>query len=215
MRIAILGGTGDLGLGLAVRFSEAGHHVVLGSRDAERGRTIAAGLQRANVSGAENAEAARAADVVILTIPFKGHAEFLTAVSGALEDKIVVDTTVSMGPKRAFMPPAAGSAAAEAQVLLPRAHVVAAFHTLSAHLLADTARALDQDVLVCGRDAASKATVLDLTATIGARGVDAGGLDAAATLEALAVLLINLNIRYRTRDLGIRIAHLPADARPR
>ncbi|HET8679134.1 MAG TPA: NADPH-dependent F420 reductase [bacterium] len=215
MRIAILGGTGDLGRGLAARFSEAGHDVVLGSRDAGRAGAIAAGLQRPNVSGAENSEAARAADVVILTVPFNGHAEFVAAVSGSLEGKIVVDTTVSMGPKRAFMPPAAGSAAAEAQALLSGARVVAAFHTLSASLLADTARPLDQDALICGQDPAAKAMVIDLSATIGARGVDAGGLDAAATLEALAVLLINLDARYRRRDLGIRIAHLPADARPR
>lgn len=215
MRIAILGGTGDLGRGLAVRFSAAVHDVVLGSRDAERARTTAAGLQGAHISGADNAEAARAADVVIFAIPFKGHAEFLEALSGPLEAKIVVDTTVSMGPKRTFMPPVAGSAAAEAQTLLPRARVVAAFHTLSASLLADVARPLDQDVLICGQDPAAKTTVIDLSATIGARGVDAGGLDAAATLEALAVLLVNLDIRYRRRDLGIRIAHLPADARPR
>ncbi|MGH2405635.1 MAG: NADPH-dependent F420 reductase [bacterium] len=215
MRIAILGGTGDLGLGLAVRFCASGQDVVIGSRDPQRGSTIAARLGLRNATGTGNSEAARAADLAVLTIPSEGHAEFVRAVASPLADKIVVDATVSMGTKRTFVPPAAGSAAAETQALVPRARVIAAFHTLSAHLLVDPARPLDQDVLVCGDDSAGKGVILDLVSVIGARGVDAGGLDAAATLEALAVLLINLNIRYRRRDLGVRIAHLPADARPR
>ncbi|MGQ0549291.1 MAG: NADPH-dependent F420 reductase [Armatimonadota bacterium] len=214
MRIAVLGGTGDLGLGLVVRLSAAGHHVVIGSRDPERGKAAAARLGLPDVRGAGNAEAARGADLVVLTIPSEGHAEFVRALSAPLADKIVVDATVSMGPKRAFVPPAAGSAAAETKALVPGARVVAAFHTLSAHLLSDTTRPLDQDVLVCG-DGAARPAVIDLVSSIGARGVDAGGLGAAATLEVLAILLIDLNIRYRWRDLGIRIAHLPADARPR
>ncbi len=215
MRIGILGGTGDLGLGLAMRLCAAGHDVVIGSRDAERGKATAARLGVPNATGAGNAEAARGADLVVLTIPTDGHAEFVRAISEPLADKVVVDATVSMGPRRAFIPPAAGSAAAETQALVPSARVVAALHTLSAHLLADPARPLDQDVLVCGDDARAKGAVLDLVGAIGARGVDAGGLDAAGTLEALAVLLINLNVRYRRRDLGVRVAHLPPDARPR
>jgi hypothetical protein len=93
--------------------------------------------------------------------------------------------------------------------------VVAAFHTLSARLLADPSTPLDQDVLVCGNDAEARARVIELANSIGARGVDAGGLIAAATIEALACLIIGMNVRYKRRHLGIRIAHLPPDARPR
>lgn len=215
MRIAILGGTGSLGLGLAVRFCAAGHDVVIGSRDRERAMTIAARLRLHNAHGARNDEAARSADLVVLTVPPAGHAEFVRALAEALLGKIVVDATVSIGPARTFTPPPAGSAAAETRALVPDARVVSAFHTLSAQLLADPSRPLDQDVLVCSDDAEARAQVLDLVSAIGARGVDAGGLASAATLEALAVLLIGLNVRYRRRDLGVRVAHLPPDARPR
>jgi len=98
---------------------------------------------------------------------------------------------------------------------VPGARVAAAFHTLSARLLADMARPLEQDVLVCGNDPAARAQALELAAAIGARGVDAGGLEAAATIEAMACLVIGLNVRYRRRTLGIKIAHLPPDARPK
>jgi hypothetical protein len=96
---------------------------------------------------------------------------------------------------------------------VPGARVAAAFHTLSARLLADPKRPLDQDVLVCGDDAAARDAAIELAAAMGARGVDAGGLEAAATIEAMACLVIGLNVRYRRRTLGIKIAHLPADAR--
>lgn len=213
--VAVLGGTGDLGRGLAARLGSAGVEVVIGSRDASRAADAAARLGLPSVRGAPNPDAARAAGIVVLAIPFEGHAAFVEALAPTLSGRIVVDATVPLGPELTFTPPPAGSAAAETQALVPGARVVAAFHTLSARLLADLSRPLDQDVLVCGDDADARARALDLAAAIGARGVDAGGLASAATVEGLAVLLIGLNVRYRRRHLGIRIAHLPADARPR
>lgn len=214
-RIAILGGTGDLGHGLAVRFCAAGHEVIVGSRSPERGAEIAGRLGLRNARGAGNAAAAREGDIVIVACPSEGHAALVGALAAELQGKIVVDATVPIGSGLTYAPPAAGSAAAETQALAPGARVVAAFHTLSARLLADLGRPLDQDVLVCGDDDAAKVRVMDLIDSIGARGVDAGGLAAAATVEALAVLIIGLNVRYRRRHLGIRIAHLPPHARPR
>lgn len=214
-RISILGGTGDLGHGLAIRFCAAGHDVILGSRNAERGAEVARRLRLHNARGAGNMEAAMGSDVAVIACPFEGHAALLREMSTALSGKIVVDATVPLGPGFVFTPPAAGSAAAETQALAPGARVVAAFQTLSARLLADPSRGLDQDVLVCGDDVEARARVIELTNSIGARGVDAGGLASAATIEALACLIISLNVRYKRRHLGIRIAHLPADARPR
>ncbi|MDQ7841539.1 MAG: NADPH-dependent F420 reductase [bacterium] len=213
--VAILGGTGDLGRGLAARLGTAGREVVIGSRDAGRAHEAAARLGLPSVRGAANADAVGAAEIVVLAIPLEGHAAFVEGFAGPLSGKIVVDATVPLGPGFTFVPPPAGSAAAETQDLAPCARVVAAFHTLSARLLADLTRPLDQDVLVCGDDPDARAEVLALATAIGARGVDAGGLAAAATIEGMAVLLIGLNVRYKRRHLGFRIAHLPPDARPR
>jgi NADPH-dependent F420 reductase len=213
--IAILGGTGTLGFGLAIRLCAAGYDVIIGSRDAARAAEVAARLRLQNAAGAANADAAHAADIVILAIPADGHATFVQALAGVLAGKIVVDATVPMDAGRAYVPPAAGSAAAETQQLVPAARIVAAFHTLSGRLLADAGRPVDQDVLVCGDDPAARAQVIALASAVGARGVDAGGLAVAPTIEGLAALVIGLNVRYRRRHLGIRIAGLPADARPR
>jgi len=193
----------------------AGLEVVIGSRDASRANEAAARIGLPGVRGAANADAVAAADTVVLAIPIEGHAAFVEGFAGLLSGKIVVDATVPLGPGFTFVPPPAGSAAAETQALVPGARVVAAFHTLSARMLADLTLPLDQDVLVCGDDPEARARVLELATTIGARGVDAGGLAAAATIEGIAVLLIGLNVRYKRRHLGIRIAHLPPDARPR
>jgi NADPH-dependent F420 reductase len=214
-RIGILGGTGDLGCGLALRLGTAGHEVCLGSRSAARGQEVAARLGLARVRGAANADAAREADVVIVATPHEGHAALVADLAPLLTGKVVVDAVVPLGAGLSYAPPPDGSCAQETQRLAPGARVVAAFHSVSARLLAEVGRPLDQDVLVCGDDEAAKAVVLDLIASIGARGVDAGGLRWAPVLEGLAVLVVNLNVRYGRRHLGIRIAHLPPDARPR
>lgn len=212
--VAILGGTGSLGHGLAARLCAAGYEVLIGSRDPRRGREVAARLGLANARGAGNADAAVAAEVVILACPPEGHAALVRDLAGVLSGKIVIDATVPLGPGYTYAPPPAGSAAAETQAAIPSARVAAAFHTLSARLLADLKRPLDQDVLVCGHDPSARAAAIELAAAMGARGVDAGPLEAAATIEAMACLVIGLNVRYRRRTLGIKIAHLPPDARP-
>jgi len=214
-QIAILGGTGSLGHGLAIRLCAAGYQVVIGSRDPQRGQAVAERLGLVNARGAGNAEAARSSDVVILACPHEGHAALVREMADVLTGKIVIDATVPLGPGYTYAPPPAESAAAETQTLVPGARVAAAFHTLSARLLTDLTRPLDQDVLVCGNDPAARAQALEIAAAIGARGVDAGGLEVAATIEAMACLVIGLNVRYRRRTLGIKIAHLPPDARPK
>jgi NADPH-dependent F420 reductase len=214
-RLGILGGTGDLGHGLAIRFCAAGHEVIIGSRSPERGREVARRLGLHNARGADNAQAAREAEIVVVACPFEAHAALVQDLAGVLAGKIVIDATVPLGPGFTFTPPPAGSAAAETQALVPAARVVAAFHTLSAKLLADPSAPLDQDVLVCGDDPGARARAIALVNSLGARGVDAGGLASAATIEALACLVIGLTVRYKRRNLGIRIAHLPPGATPR
>jgi hypothetical protein len=197
-----------------MRFCAAGHEVIVGSRDATRAARVADRLRLWHATGAANADAARAAEIAVLAIPYEGHAEYVHLLAGDLSGRIVVDATVPMRSGYAYAPPPAGSAAAETQALVPGARVVAAFHTLSGRLLGDLERPLAQDVLVCGDDGDARAQVCDLVGSIGARGVDAGALTYASTIEALAVLLISLNVRYRRRHLGILIAHLAADAQP-
>jgi NADPH-dependent F420 reductase len=203
MRVGILGGTGPQGRGLARRLAAAGHTVVLGSRDAERAGSVAASLADAGeVSGAGNEQAA-AADLVIVTVPYDGHAGLLTSLAEPLAGKIVVDCVNplgfdSHGPY--VLSVEAGSAAQEAQALLPRSTVIAAFHHVSAVLLEDPAvERVEGDVLVLGEDRDAVAVVCDLaTAIPGARGVYAGRLRLAAQVEGMTANLIAVNRRYKT-----------------
>ena len=203
MRVGILGGTGPQGRGLARRLAAAGHAVVLGSRDADRARSVAQTLADAgDVSGADNEQAA-AADLVIVTVPYEGHAALLAALAEPLADKIVVDCVNPLGFDKQgpyLLPVEAGSAAQEAQVLLPRSTVVAAFHHVSAVLLEDPAvERVEGDVLVLGEDRDAVAVVCDLaTAIPGARGVYAGRLRLAAQVEGMTANLIAVNRRYKT-----------------
>jgi hypothetical protein len=203
MRVGILGGTGPQGRGLARRLAAAGHAVVLGSRDADRARSVAETLADAgDVSGADNEQAA-AADLVIVTVPYEGHAALLAALAEPLADKIVVDCVNPLGFDKQgpyLLPVEAGSAAQEAQVLLPRSTVVAAFHHVSAVLLEDPAvERVEGDVLVLGEDRDAVAVVCDLaTAIPGARGVYAGRLRLAAQVEGMTANLIAVNRRYKT-----------------
>ena len=259
--IAVIGGTGQQGFGLAVRWYLAGHRVLIGSRDPERarqaaarvreaaeqvrqaaGRVLKAEAQRregaawvveqarvrptaadmrqaragvsgegpAAVAGEANREAARLADVVVLTVPFHAQAALLEELRDAVQGRVVVDTTV---PLRRFRPPeleevAEGSSAQRVQALLPGARVVAAFQTVSAVKLADLEQPLQEDTLICGDDPAAREVVATLAEAIGLRGVDAGPLAQARTLERLACLIIGLNQRYHRRAIGIRFQGL-------
>jgi hypothetical protein len=210
LQVAVIGGTGKEGFGLAVRWASAGHQVIIGSRSPDRARQAverAAGLTPAGVlRGAGNREAAAEGEVVVLTIPFSGHEPILSEIGGETGGKVVVDTTV---PLRQFSPPEleripAGSAAQHIQNLLPQARVAAALHSVSSVKLARFEEALEGDVLYCGDDRDAKRVCAQLIENLGMRPLDAGELAASAALEVLAALIIGMNQRYKRRAIGIR-----------
>ena len=216
--IAVLGGTGAEGSGLALRWARAGHPVTIGSRVAERAVAHAAALQAqapaAQLSGAENLDAATAAELVVLSVPYSAHRPTLERVAPALQGKILVDLTVPLQPpavRRVHLPP--GQAAAlEAQALLgEEVRVVAAFQNVSAEALAGQEGAVDCDVLICGNDPAARELVVGLAAAAGMRGLHAGQLANAVAVEALTPVLLFMNRRYGSQHSGIRITGL-ADA---
>jgi NADPH-dependent F420 reductase len=212
--LAFLGGTGDQGRGLARRFALAGHPVVIGSRSAERAATAAAELAEslpsgADISGSTNLEAARAADIVVVAVPWEGHGALLDSVAEALAGKIVVDCVNPLGfdGKGAFaLPVDEGSAAEQAARLLPDSRVVAAFHHVSAVLLLDpSVESMDTDVMVLGDDREATDAVQALVEEIpGMRGVYAGRLRNAHQVEALTANLISVNRRYKAHA-GLRV----------
>ena len=213
MTIGILGGTGPQGRGLTRRLAAVGHRVVVGSRSADRAQAVAMEYAEVgDVTGADNATAA-SADLVIVAVPYEGHAVLLETHAAELADKIVVDCVNPLGfdakgPYPLHVP--AGSAAEEAQQILPDSTVIAAFHHVSAVLLDDPAVThIDGDVLVLGEDREAVRQVCDLaTAIPGARGVYAGRLRNAGQVEALTANLIAVNRRYKARS-GILVTGLP------
>jgi NADPH-dependent F420 reductase len=210
--IAILGGTGDQGRGLARRFALAGNRVIIGSRRAERAASAAAELGVPGVEGADNAAAARQGDVVIVAVPWDGHRELLAGLAGELTGTIVVDCVNPIGFDKQGahpLPVAEGSAAQQAAGVLPRSRVVAAFHHVSAVLLLDPeVEAMDLDVLVLGDDRPATDLVQALAARIpGMRGVYAGRLCNCAQIEGLTANLISINRRYKAHA-GLRITDL-------
>jgi NADPH-dependent F420 reductase len=211
MNIAILGGTGKEGAGLATRWALAGHSIIVGSRDEERARTKAAELREITrkipIIGHTNRDAARLGDVVVLTLPALGLAATLPEAHEGCRSKVVISAVVSLtfGGPRLFTPPPAGSSAEEAQALLPDANVVAAFHHIAAHDLADTDRSIDCDLLLCGGDARAKDVVRDLAVAMGLRAIDVGPLSNAGLLEGITAVLASINRRYKLKDAGIRI----------
>jgi len=218
--IGIFGGTGDQGRGLAARFATAGNPVIIGSRSAERGAAAAASCTRAAASlgasvplrGMTNAEAAQEADVVIVAVPWEGHASLLAPLAAPLAGKIVIDCVNPMGfdERGAYpLPVAEGSAAQQAATLLPGSTVVGAFHHISSVLLLDPeVTSLDQDVLVLGDDRAATDLVQAVAARIpGVRGVYAGRLRNCGQVEALTANLVSVNRRYKAHA-GLRITDI-------
>ena len=217
--IAIIGGTGPEGRGLASRFALAGHRVIIGSRDAARGASVAtevaatlAGRDAAGpVEGASNSDAATAGEIAVVTVPFEGHRSTLEALAGELAGKIVVDAVVPVRFERGPRPVevAEGSATEQAAAVLPDSRVVGAFHNLAAESLLDLDAPVHADVLVTGSDAAAKQAVSALAEQIeGVRAVDAGPLRYSRFVEGLTVLLIGVNMRHRART-HVRIEGLP------
>jgi 8-hydroxy-5-deazaflavin:NADPH oxidoreductase len=221
LTIGLLGGTGPQGRGLALRLALAGHRVLLGSRDRDRAVAITADLPGGRdlpVEGVANHDAAERAEVVFLVFPYAGQATMLPELAGAVGGKVVVDVINPLawddaGPLVLAVPE--GSAAEQAQALLPDARVVAAFHHAAPRLLADPERQVETDVLVAGDDPAARALVIDLADQIpGCRGVDAGPLRVARQLEGFTAVIVGINRRYRIHA-GVRIARLGDDRRRR
>ena len=214
MNVAILGGTGKEGAGLASRWAQAGHAIIIGSRDAERARSKAAELRqitgRAEITGESNAEAARLGAVVVLALPAQGLSNTLPEVRDGCRAKVVISTVVPLtfGGGRLFTPPPGGSSAQEAQALLPEAKVVAAFHHIAAHELSAAEHPIECDLLLCGGDAAAKQVVVDLATSMGLRSVDVGPLTNAGPVEGITALLATINRRYKLKNSGIKITGL-------
>jgi hypothetical protein len=218
--IPIIGGTGALGFGLAVRWARAGQRIVIGSREAGRAAEAAGrvrdAIPNADVEGLANAAAAARGPVVFLTVPFRAQSEILQAIHPSLHaGQLLVDATVPTaaavsGKATRLLGIWQGSAAEQAQEMVPEGvTVVSALHTLSARSLGNGSR-LDEDVLICGERKADKARVARLVELIeGLRAVNAGPLEAARIVEGLTPLLISINARYRSAA-GIRITGLPA-----
>ena len=215
--LAILGGTGKEGAGLAMRWALKGYRVIIGSRAAEkaerRTREMNAELGQDLLAGADNAQAAAAADIVILSVPYSAHAATLNSVNVACQGKILVDLTVPLKPPEimAVNLPAGAAAALEAQALLGAGvTVVAAFQNVSAVKLRQLDQDVDCDVLVCADEAEAKAAVIELVEAAGMRGIDAGPLKNAVAAEALTPVLLHINRVYKVKGAGIRITGLGA-----
>jgi NADPH-dependent F420 reductase len=220
-RVAIVGGTGALGFGLAARLARVGVPVTIGSRDAGRAEEAAGRIAEGDVEGRENAAAVEGASVVFLTVPFRNQSENLTNLKEALrEGQLLVDATVPLaaavsGRATRTLGVWQGSAAQQAAEMAPEGvRVVSALHTVAADLLRDLDHALDEDVLLCGDRRADKREAAAVIERIeGLRCVDAGRLEQARIVEPLTALLIGINSRYKTRA-GIRITGLPGQADP-
>ncbi len=217
-RIAVIGGTGKEGSGLAMRWARAGYEIIIGSRSAEKGARVAQELnERAGVTsirGTDNVSAAQQGDVVVLSVPYSAHLDTLAQIKEAVQGKVLIDVTVPLKPPKVTVVhiPEGGSATQEAQDFLGEGvKVVAAFQNISAAHLADPDHAIDCDVLVCGNDRAAKAVAIELARAAGMRGLDAGPLANAVVIEGLTPILIGINKRYKARGAGIRITGLPEE----
>ncbi len=213
--IAILGGTGAEGFGLALRFAHAGARVLIGSRDPRKAQDAASRIHP-DVIGLLNSDAAAQADIAILTVPIQAQIGTLKSVRASLKPgTVLVDATVPLevaigGRLSHPLTLWAGSAAEQAARHVPEAvAVVSAFHSISAELLGRLDQRVDSDVLICGDSADAKAAVAELVALIpGARAVDAGPLENARLIENVAALVISLNLRHKSKHGGIRITGL-------
>ncbi len=223
--MAVVGGTGAEGGGLALRFAQAGVRVRIGSRNLEKAREaalrIAAQTSATEVSGHTNEDAVAGAGIVVLTVPLAAQVATLKSIRGSIAaGAILVDATVPLeiaigGRLSRMVTLWDGSAAQQAARLVPGVPVVAAFHALSAEALAKVEHPLDCDTLICGDSAEAKAAVSRLAGMIpGVRAIDAGPLDAARLLESAAALLIALNLRHKVKESGMRITGLPGGAKP-
>lgn len=212
--VAVIGGTGRQGWGLAIRWAAVGVRVIVGSRDEAKARAAVEKAREvigdATIEGAANWQAVAGADVVVLAVPFAGQEAILDEIREGVAGKVVIDTTV---PLRTYAPPQLervvdGSSAQQVQRILPESRVVAAFHSVSARRLRSFREPLQEDTAVCGDDQTAKNAVIELAERIGLRGLDTGGLEVAASLEHLAVAILRLNERYGRKAIGVRFVGL-------
>ena len=211
--IALIGGTGNEGPGLATRWAALGKYtVIIGSRQAEKAQTVAATINQMlgheAVTGLANEDAVRASEIAVLTIPYSAHRATLSGLREALQGKILIDVTVPLAPPKVShvkLPPG-GSAGQEAQAILgDGVQVVSAFQNVGAAHLDDPQHPIDCDVLVCGDSKAAKGEAIALAEAAGMRGIDAGPLQNAVVVEGLTAVLIGINIRHKVKGAGIKI----------
>jgi NADPH-dependent F420 reductase len=212
--IAVLGGTGNLGLGLAYRWARAGHRIIIGSRAADKADAAAVELRprvpHAEIRALDNAAAARAAEIVAVAVPFAAQRDTLAAIKDAAQGKIVIDTTVALKPPKVGtvqMPPEGSAGLIAQSVLGTGVRVVSAFQNVAAAML-DSDHESDCDVLLTGNDAEACALVSALAADAGMRAFHAGPIENSAAVEGITSILITLNRRYKIGHAGIRITGL-------
>lgn len=216
LTIAVLGGTGKEGKGLAYRWARAGYRVLIGSRSSEKAVKTASEIMEllegsSSVVGATNLEAAEQADIVVLTVPYAGHRDTLENVKNALKGKILVDVTAPLVPPKVskVQMPAAGSAAQEAKEIVgDNVEVVAAFQNVSHEYLLGEEE-VECDVLVTGTSKKARAEVLTLVEATGLTGWDAGPIENSVVVEGLTSVLININKQYGSTHAGIKITSVP------
>ncbi len=217
MKISLLGGTGDIAEGLVLRWSKVGHEIFIGSRSDEKAQGIAAEyIEKLNslgieskISGMANADAAKASEVVVISIPPEYAATTIEQIKDSFTDQIVITPVVSMERQNktfVYNPPAQGSSALEIKEALPdTAKLVSAYHNLPAKELSKIDLDLDYDVVLCGDDEDAKKVVIKLTEEMpNLRALDAGGLEASAMIEATTPLIVNLNIRYKPQHFSVK-----------
>ena len=222
--IAIIGGTGDQGFGLALRFAKAGEKVIIGSRQQQKAEDAASKASEilgpnASISGMENPKAAAGAEIVVMSVPFAAQIDIIESIADTIRpDSIFVNVVVPLstavgGNATTVLGVWEGSAAQQAARLLPRTKIVSAFHNVVAESLQDLDRKVDSDVIVCGDSIETRKVVMDLAREIpGVRAVDGGRLENSRIVEEVTALLIGINIRYKVKDAGIRITGLPAES---
>lgn len=216
--IGVIGGTGAEGSGLVVRWAAAGYPVIIGSRSQEKAQTVAAELMSllpagsAEIRGEDNAGAAAASDIIVLSVPYSSQADMAAQIAEAAQGKVVITVVVPLKPPRVSVVwrPEAGSAAEELQRQLGEGvQVVAAFQNIAAGHLRDLSWQPDCDVLYTGDNKEAKAVTLELIRAAGFFGVDAGPLANSSVVEGLTAVLIGINIRYKVQGSGIRITGIP------
>jgi len=211
LTLALLGGTGNLGPGLALRWTKAGYRVIIGSRQAEKAQAVAEQLNTElgfpSIEGMENADALQNCDIGILTVNYSAHQEALESLKGEFKGRILVDATARVDFRDPRPPQAPSAGRIAKQILGDDARVVAAFQTVPAHAMRkNLGGTLDIDVLVCGDDSDAVGQVVKLVDGAGMRGYHAGGLDNAIVVEGLTALIIAMNKRYQSKTGAIKVA---------